>query len=240
MRLPLPVRLGRTRRKCKLVNATHVDAPLLGAGLLAPPELGRLALPKSEHAELLANPARYALHESDLEIASGCLEIDVRARDEVAQDGDRLRGVERVAECRPEGPLTCMEAGAKGHVKTDQHTTNHEVTDSRRASPAFPASREGEDGEGKAPSSKERKSYEDQIYLSVRSRSACWKRFLPSREGPSASAWETSALTFVKKFCGEAPRGAGQHRRATDGACMQTRACGPCSAARTARAKAQK
>ena len=52
----------------------------------------------------------------------------------------------------------------------------------------------------------------DQFYLSVSSRSACWKRFLPSREGPSASAWETSALTLVKKFWGEAPRGAGQHR----------------------------
>ena len=37
-------------------------------------------------------------------------------------------------------------------------------------------------------------------YLSVSSRSACWKWFLPSSLGPSASAWETSAFTLVKKF----------------------------------------
>lgn len=80
---------------------------------------------------------------------------------------------------------------------------------------------------GRARRTELEKSNEIQFYLSVKSFSACWKRFLPSREGPSASACETSALTFVKKFCGEAPRGAGQRLKskcsARSGACPHTR-----------------
>ena len=112
-----PSDLAGRERKWELVNATHVDAPLLGTPLLAPPELGRLALPQPEHTELLANPAGDALHKPNLEVAAGCLQIHVRARDEIPQDSDRLRGVERVAERRPEGPLTCMETAAENRNK---------------------------------------------------------------------------------------------------------------------------
>lgn len=105
-----------------MVNATHVDIPLLSVALLAPPELRCLALPKSEHTELLANPARDALHQADLETTARSFEIDVCARDEFTEDADGFWSIERVAERGSEGSLTCMETERKSQPRTDQHT----------------------------------------------------------------------------------------------------------------------
>ena len=89
---------------------TYVHAALVRAPLLAPADLRRLALPEAEHTQHVPNPARDAHHEPDLDVAPGRLEIHVRARDELAEDVDRLGGVERVAERSAERRLARVEA----------------------------------------------------------------------------------------------------------------------------------
>lgn len=90
-------------------TGTYVDVTLVSTPFLSPADIIRFALAKAEHAEHVTDPPRDALHEAQLDVASRRLQIDVRLGNDVAEDVDRLRRVERVAKCRTERRLCRMK-----------------------------------------------------------------------------------------------------------------------------------
>jgi hypothetical protein len=81
---------------------------------LAPPKLARCSrtLAKAEHAEHVPDPPRSALDDGDVKLrARAPGDVDIDLAHELAEYGDRLGRVERVAQCRAERGLRGVQPG---------------------------------------------------------------------------------------------------------------------------------